>query len=212
MCGWIGKNGFSSIGKAVHNILPDGIEKKYLHIDKNQVGCPRSKVARFTHPIVAVKNCNGYQRVHVSFQSISSTNITPVNFINEYALLVEIRERGKGEKIYWGIEMNDGRRMYLHIYWSIGVADHLLKNAALYYRTWKYWHASMNHRFALVIVLAYGMYEECCEGLIKEDWKVDIKKKKLTLNSERSCLRRCFRTTQRSNSIPKMRRCRSSRR
>ena len=44
-CEWIGKNGFRSIGRTARNVLPDGIEKKYLHIDKNNPGCPRSKVA-----------------------------------------------------------------------------------------------------------------------------------------------------------------------
>jgi hypothetical protein len=179
VCDWIGKNGFSSIGTTARNILPDGVQKEYLHVEKSQVGCHRAKAARFTHPIVAVKNFDGYQRVHVSFQSTSSTNITTVNCLNECSLFVEIRERGKGEnKRYWGIEMNDGRRMYLSLYWSIDVADHLLKNAALYYRTWKYWHAPMNHGFALCIVLAYGIYEECGEGMIEDDWKVELKKKK----------------------------------
>ena len=74
--------------------------------------------------------------------------------------------------------MNDGCRMYLSLYWSIDVADHLLKNAALYYCTWKYWHTPMNHGFALCIVLAYGIYEECGEGMIEDDWKVELKKKK----------------------------------
>ena len=111
ICDWIGKNGFSSIGTtACNHVLPDGIEKKYLHVEKNTVGCPRSKAARFTHPIVAVKNCDGYQRVHVSFQSTSSTKITAVSCLNECSLFVEIRERGRGEhKRYWGIEMNDSR-------------------------------------------------------------------------------------------------------
>ena len=61
------------------------------------------------------------------------------------------------------------------MYCTIDVADHLLKNAAIYYRTWKYWHASMNHCFALVIVLAYGIYEECCEGDVNEEWKIEKK-------------------------------------
>ena len=44
-CEWIGKNNFSSIGTTARNVLPDGIGKKYLHIEKNKPGCPRSKVA-----------------------------------------------------------------------------------------------------------------------------------------------------------------------
>ena len=176
---WAGSNGFGLIGTSSRNMVPEGIDKKYLHIEKHQPGCPRSKVARFLQPIVAVKNCDGYQRVHVSFQSTSSTNISTVNCLNECYLFVEIRERGRGKnKRYWGIEMNHGRRMYLSLYWTIDVVDHLLKNAAIYFRTWKYWHSPMNHGLALCIVLAFSIYEECCEGNIEAEWKVESKERK----------------------------------
>ena len=111
------------------------IDKKYSHAEKHQSRCSYSKVARFTQPIVSVKNRDGYQRVHVSFQSSSSINITTVNYLNEYKLFAEIRERGKGDiKRIWGIEMSDGRRLYLSTYFRIDVADHLLKNCAIFYR------------------------------------------------------------------------------
>ncbi len=79
--------------------------------------------------------------------------------------------------------MNDARRLYLSTYFTIDVADHLLENAKLYYRTWKYWHAPMNHAFALSIVIAYGIYQECCEGKIEEEWVIDKKNKLNTDNS-----------------------------
>ena len=75
MCEWIGKKGYGAIGTTARNVLPDGIKKKYLHLEKHAPGCPCSKVARFMNPIVTVKNYDGYQRVHVSFQSSSSTNL-----------------------------------------------------------------------------------------------------------------------------------------
>ena len=171
---WIGENGFSSIGTQARNCLPAGVEKKYLHIEKHPAGCKYSKVARFTQPIIAVKDGQGYQRVHVSFQSTSSANISTVNCLNECKLFVEIRERGKGEnKRCWGIEMNDARRLYLSTYFRIDVTDHLLMNAAIFYRVWKYWHAPKNHCLALVIVLAYDLYIECCEGKIELGWKIE---------------------------------------
>lgn len=74
-CNWIGKNGFSSLGTMARNALVNKIDKKYLHYEKHAPGDPRSKVARFINPIVAVKDYDGFQRVHVSFQSTSSTNI-----------------------------------------------------------------------------------------------------------------------------------------
>ena len=130
------------------------------------------------NPIVVVKDKDGYQRVLVSFQSTNATNITTVNCLNSVKFFVEIRERGRGEtKMVWGIEMNDARRIYLSTYFTINVVDHLLKNAAIFYRIWKYWHAPKNHGFAMVIVLAYGLYEECCEGKIELEWKIDDNKK-----------------------------------
>ena len=92
---------------------------------------------------------------------------------------MEERERGRGkDKRYWGIEMNDARRLYLSLYWRIDVVDHLLKNAAIFYRIWKYWHTPMNHAFVLCVVLAHSLYQECCEGIIEEEWKIPEKKVK----------------------------------
>jgi hypothetical protein len=177
MCKWIGERGFSSIGTCARNALPKEIKKKYLHAEKHQSGCKYSKVARMTNPIVTVKNYDGYQRVHVSFQSTSSANITTVNCLNDCRLTVELRTRGKGtKKRTWGIEMNDARRLYLSTYFTIDVVDHLLKNANIFYRIWKYWHAPMNHCFAMVLVLAHSIYEECAEGEIEPTWKVEKKR------------------------------------
>lgn len=173
---WAGKKGLGIIGTNARNVLPKVINGEYLQVGKTKGGDPYSKVARFTNPIIAVKNADGYQRVHISFQSTSSTNIATVNVLNECNLFVEIRERGRQEnKQYWGIEMNDARRLYLSTYFRIDVVDHLLKNAAIFYRTWKYWHVPKNHAIALVIVLAFGIYEECCEGKIEPLWEIDAK-------------------------------------
>ena len=178
MCEWIGKNGFGSLGTNARNALPKAFDKKYLHSQKHTSGCKYSKVARFTNPIIAVKESDGYQRVHISFQSTNSTNITSVNCFNECKLFIEVRERGKGKnKRVWGIEMNDGRRLYLSTYFRIDVTDHLLKNAAIFYRTWKYWHAPKNHALAMIIVLVYDIYLECAEGEINSEWKVEEKKR-----------------------------------
>ena len=82
MCEFIGENGYGSIGTNARNVLPKGIEKKYLHGEKHQSGDKYSKVARYMNPIVVVKDKDGYQRVLVSFQSTNATNITTVNCLN----------------------------------------------------------------------------------------------------------------------------------
>jgi len=133
-------------------------------------------MARFAQPIVAVKNDpNGrYQRIHVSFQSTLSCNISTVNALNEVFHFVKVRERGRGEqKRYWVIKMNHSQRVYLTTYNGIDVLDHLLKNARLFYCTWKYWHASKNHALAIAITVAYDIYLEVCEGVIEVEWKVE---------------------------------------
>ena len=69
--------------------------------------------------------------------------------------------------------MNHGRRIYLSSYNGIDVLDHLIKNARLFYQTWKYWHAPKNHALAIAITCAYDIYLECAEGNLKAEWKVE---------------------------------------
>jgi hypothetical protein len=134
---WIGSTGLGCIGTNARNVLPKEIRTEHLCVKKTE-SSNVTKFARFADPIVAVKDYDTYQRVHVSFQSTSSCNIATVNALNECRLFVEIRERGrKSFKRYWGIEMNNARRLYLSTYGMIDRADHLLKNASIYYRAWK---------------------------------------------------------------------------
>ena len=156
--------------------LPKDIKSEYLHKLKTDPANKYSKIARFAEPIVAVKNDpqGKWQRCHVSFQSTSSCNISTVNALNEVFNYVELRERGRGDgKRKWVIEMNHARRLYLSTYNGIDVLDHLLKNARLFYRTWKYWHAPKNHAIAIAVSVAYDIYCEVGEGKINPDWKVD---------------------------------------
>lgn len=173
---YLGKLGLGGIFTSARDSLPKDIKPQYLHKLKTDPKNKAAKVARFAQPIVAVKNVQGtegYQRVHVSFQSTSSCNISTVNALNEVFNFVELRERGRGvNKRYWVIEMNHGRRIYLSTYNGIDVLDHLIKNACLFYQTWKYWHSPKNHALAIAIAAAYDIYRECAEGLNPE-WKVE---------------------------------------
>jgi hypothetical protein len=40
-------------------------------------------------------------------------------------------------------------------------------------RSWKYWHAAMNHGKAMALAVAYDVYKECAEGNLNPAWKVD---------------------------------------
>jgi hypothetical protein len=85
-----------------------------------------------------------------------------VNALNEVYNYVELHERGRGaKKQYWVIEMNHAQRIYLTLYNGIDVLNHLIKNARLFYQTWKYWHAPK-----ISIAVAYDIYKECCKGAL----------------------------------------------
>ena len=88
--------------------------------------------------------------------------------------------------------MNHARRLYLSTYNGIDVLDHLLKNARLFYRTWKYWHAPKNHALAIAVSVAYDIYIEVTEGKLKTEWKDD--KPVLDGNFNASCPFRLFLT------------------
>ncbi len=176
---WLGREGFGGIFTTARDKLPAKVASKYLHKNKTFPNCKVAKVARFCHPIIAVKEVKGkdginYERIHVSFQSTSSCNISTVNALNDVFNYVEIRERGRGEnKRYWVIEMNHARRLYLSLYHAIDVIDHLIKNLRLFYISWKYWHSAKNHGFNWSVKVAYDFYLEVCEGKLNESWKID---------------------------------------
>jgi hypothetical protein len=176
---WLGENGFGSTMTCRRDRLPKEIPAENLHKKKTSSDA-RPKAARFHQPIVAVQNImpegesKGYQRIHVSFQSTSSCNLSTVNALNECSMFVRKKERGRGaSKRQWGIEMNDARMMYLQSYYRIDTIDHLISNCNMFYRSWKYWHSPMIHGKALAVVVAYDMYLECTEGDLDPGWKVE---------------------------------------
>jgi len=61
-----------------------------------------------------------------------------------------------------------------HLLLSRLLLPHLLTSlfCHLLCRSWKYWHAPMNHAKCLAIVTAYDMYLEAAEGNLNPNWKV----------------------------------------
>ena len=51
----------------------------------------------------------------------------------------------------------------------------MIKNTANKYITWKYSHSAYLHVQSMVVVAAYGMYKECCEGSLDFAWKINEK-------------------------------------
>ena len=62
---WAGKAGIGVICTNARNCLPKNIESHFLQIKKTTSGDKRAKAAKFIHPIVAVLDRDGYQRVHI---------------------------------------------------------------------------------------------------------------------------------------------------
>ncbi len=103
----------------------------------------------------------------MSFQSTGPAYISGVNNLPSLQLYVKQRDRGKGaDKRVWAIKQNEARETYLNHYYGMDVANHMVKNTANKYITWKYWHSAYLHAQSMVVVAMYDMYKECCEGLL----------------------------------------------
>ena len=172
ICHYAGKKGFGLLMTNRRDRLPKEVKSEYMHKKKTD-SSKRTKVARYIEPVILVNEQDNYEIVLTSFQSTSSCNIISVNSMNSIHNFVEARSRGrKNKKRIYVIEQNLARYLYLKTYSRIDSIDHLIKNCKLHYRTWKYWHAPVNHAKALATVTAYDIYLELCEGKLNSDWLV----------------------------------------
>jgi len=125
--------------------LPRGVCGKCFHKEKTSVN-ERSRAARYKKPVVAVKKRGQSVVAHVSFQSTSSCNFSCVNSLNSCSLHAQTKEKGPGvARRQWAIEMNEARQLHLKTHGAIDRMDHLIRNCHMGHRTWKCWHAGMNH-------------------------------------------------------------------
>ena len=104
-------------------------------------------MVQFEQPIVAVKyvhNPTGsdkwsYCIVHVLFQSTGSTNIQSINAPPEVQQYEKERERERGNtKRIQGIEMKEGRELYLKCYGLVNKVDQMLKDWGIGYIYWRW--------------------------------------------------------------------------
>jgi hypothetical protein len=75
------------------------------------------------------------------------------------------------------LKKREDKEMHINHYHAIDQADHMIKNTANRYITWKYWHAPYLHAVSMGIVAAYDMYLDCAEGFLDEAWVVPKKKR-----------------------------------
>jgi hypothetical protein len=117
---WIGRNGFGITMTFRRDRLPRGVPNHWFHKVATSPDDTKARVARFNNPIAVVKHVvippegktegetegdTGpvlsppikYTRVHVTFQSTWSCNITTVNALYQNSLFVVGKERGSGK-------------------------------------------------------------------------------------------------------------------
>lgn len=133
---YLGTKGYRGTCTCRRDRLPDGCKKESFHFEKAPVSW-ESKVARYEQPIVAAKYVASsapdekpYVRSHCSFQSTGGANIATVNArMDKVSLYVRPKSHGRGDqKRCYGIEINEGRALYLGSYSAIDSIDHLLEN------------------------------------------------------------------------------------
>ena len=199
---YMGIKGYRATCTCRRDRLPDKCRKESFHFKKVAVSW-ESKVARYEEPIVAAKYVMSaipgekpYVCTHVSFQSTGGANISTVNALRQVGLYVRPKSRGRGnQKRRYGIEMNEGRALYLGSYSAVDSIDHLVENWNCSYVCWKWYHSPMRHGKAMSATMAYLMYEEYTEGDLNPDWKVEkpmTKKQFRKVLSRQMCEYRTF--------------------
>jgi len=123
--------GFGILMTCRRDRFPKGIKSENVHKEKSGTK-QRAKAARYMNPVVAInkyKDNNNILKQLISFQSTSGCNFIGVNSLNQCALYVTPKERGrKQHKRVWAIEMNDARELCLKTHGAIDRMDHCIKN------------------------------------------------------------------------------------
>ena len=148
---FMGSKGYGFTVTCRRERFPVGI-KQYLHREKVKLGDKMAKAMRYENPIVAVTQVEAanesmaYTENIVSFQSTGPINISDVNNLPSLQLYMTKRERGRGaDKRVLGIEQNEAHETYFNHYYGMDGANHMTKNTANKYTTWKNWHSAYLH-------------------------------------------------------------------
>ena len=165
--------------------LPEGLPKCFFHETSMTSRDEKARIARFENPMTVGKRAsvtppagqetegesaregeNDAQptppikrtKVHVTFQSTSSCNMSTVSALNQNSLFVVEKQRGGGDqKRKWVIEMNDARQLCLATCGRIDTIDSLINKCNMCCCCWKCWHSAKNHGLALAVVTACGV-------------------------------------------------------
>ena len=93
-------------------------------------------MARFEQSIIAVKrvvqsvrsDVHPHTVVHMSFQSMGSTNFQCINVLDKVGLYIRERNRGRDkDRHVCAIDMNEARELYFKLYGGVNKLDQQLK-------------------------------------------------------------------------------------
>eukprot|EP00536_Pseudo-nitzschia_multiseries_P009555 jgi/Psemu1/23547/gm1.23547_g len=168
---WMGGLGFGMIGIVAQNRLPKTVEDKYFHKENvsSASGKRRLRVARLCNPVTkdvparaeSDRFTKGHRHIHYSFQNTGACNIGFVNSLHLNDFFMHQKERGRGRgKRKWGIEMNHSQELYLQTYGKLDQIDSAISRSNIGYKSWKYYHAPIDHAKALAVLTAFDMYQE----------------------------------------------------
>ena len=109
-------------------------------------------------------------------------------------------ERRQENMEYW--EKQSPGYIYLSHYSGVDSADHMIKNAAIRFTSWWYWHAPYLHVLSMGVVAAYDMYNQCCDGTLDTSWEID-KSRRLSFSAfcQKLYHSRCLNMTHRNWNI-----------
>ena len=69
--------------------------------------------------------------------------------------------------------MDEGRKINLKTYSTVGNIDQMMKDWDIFYISWKWWYVPMRHGKAIGYCVAYQMYRKCTEGSVNRLWKLE---------------------------------------
>eukprot|EP00536_Pseudo-nitzschia_multiseries_P000317 jgi/Psemu1/691/gm1.691_g len=164
---WMGGLGFGMIKTVAQNRLPKTVEDKYFHKENVSSASAKrcSRVARLCNPVTMVKEVPARAEAGRFTKGTGACNIGSVNSLDSNGFFMWQKERGRGRgKRKWGTEMNHLRQLYLQTYGKLDQIDSAIWRSNIVYKSWKYYHAPINHAKALTVLTAFDMYQELSNG------------------------------------------------
>eukprot|EP00536_Pseudo-nitzschia_multiseries_P010513 jgi/Psemu1/26175/gm1.26175_g len=143
-----------------------GLDKYFHKENVTSASAKRcSRVARLCNPVTMVKEVPAHAEADRFTKGTGACNIGSVNILDSNGFFMRQKERGRGrEKRKWGIEKNHLLELSLQTYGKLDQIDSAILRSNIGYKSWKYYHAPINHAKALPVLTAFDMYQELTNG------------------------------------------------